>query len=181
MSVLRNLWTEEQVEKLYHANLLKLYRDRQWRQGQPVVGFELTEIRGDLFSCEPDDAMAHCVSEDLEMGKGIAVYFKQSFGKVDQLRAQNKKVGEVAVLRVGASYVYYMITKKRYFHKPSYKTLRSSMEAMRDHCKQNNVASLAMPQIGCGLDELNWSAVLEIIKEVFKNTGITVKIYTFGG
>ncbi|XP_070175640.1 uncharacterized protein [Littorina saxatilis] len=168
-------------EKLYHANLLKLYRDRQGRQGQPVVGFELTEIRGDLFSCEPDDAMAHCVSEDLEMGKGIAVRFKQSFGKVDQLRAQNKKVGEVAILPVGASYVYYMITKKRYFHKPSYKTLRSSMEAMRDHCKQNNVASLAMPQIGCGLDELNWSAVLEMIKEVFKNTDITVKIYAFGG
>ncbi|XP_070177995.1 uncharacterized protein [Littorina saxatilis] len=168
-------------EKLYHANLLKLYRDRQGRQGQPVVGFELTEIRGDLFSCEPDDAMAHCVSEDLEMGKGIAVHFKQSFGKVDQLREQNRKVGEVAVLQVGASYVYYMITKKRYFHKPSYKTLRSSMEAMRDHCKQNNVASLAMPQIGCGLDELNWSVVREMIKEVFKNTGITVKIYIFGG
>ncbi|XP_070190882.1 uncharacterized protein [Littorina saxatilis] len=54
---------------------------------QPIVGFELKETKGDLFSCAVDDAMAHCVSQYLEMGKGIAVYLKQ--GKVSQLRAQS--------------------------------------------------------------------------------------------
>ena len=30
----------------------------------------------------------HCVSEDLRMGKGIAVLFKKKFGGVEELQAQ---------------------------------------------------------------------------------------------
>ena len=45
---------------------------------------------GDLFSCPETDSLAHCVSKDLAMGKGIAVIFKKTFGDVEELRAQSK-------------------------------------------------------------------------------------------
>ena len=32
----------------------------------------ITEIQGDLFSAPQDFALAHCVSEDLSMSRGIA-------------------------------------------------------------------------------------------------------------
>lgn len=54
------------------------------------------EIKGDLFSASA--SLAHCVSRDLKMGAGIAVQFRERFQRVDELRNQNKNVGEVAIL-----------------------------------------------------------------------------------
>ena len=50
--------------------------------------FTLVEVKGDLFKCPSSSSLAHCVSEDLHMGKGIATIFKKEFGRVDQLKAQ---------------------------------------------------------------------------------------------
>uniref|UniRef100_A0A3B3X625 Macro domain-containing protein n=1 Tax=Poecilia mexicana TaxID=48701 RepID=A0A3B3X625_9TELE len=38
-------------------------------------------VTGDLFSAPNQESLAHCVSEDLRMGKGIAVLFKKNFVK----------------------------------------------------------------------------------------------------
>ena len=40
---------------------------------------------GDLFSCDDSESLAHCISEDVRMGKGIAVLFKKKFGDVQVL------------------------------------------------------------------------------------------------
>ena len=69
------------------------------------------------------------------------------------------------------------VTKEKYFHKPTYASLRSSLEAMRDHAIQHNVKEIAMPKIGCGLDKLEWVKVVEVIKEVFLGTKIHIKVY----
>lgn len=47
-----------------------------------------TEKCGDLFTSPPTASLAHCVSEDLHMGKGIATIFKKEFGRVGELKAQ---------------------------------------------------------------------------------------------
>ena len=57
----------------------------------------------DLFTSS--DSLAHCVSRDLHMGKGIAVGFRKLFGRVDELEAQEKKVGEVAALDEGERWI----------------------------------------------------------------------------
>uniref|UniRef100_A0A3B3W0V5 Macro domain-containing protein n=1 Tax=Poecilia latipinna TaxID=48699 RepID=A0A3B3W0V5_9TELE len=45
---------------------------------------------GDLFSAPNQESLAHCVSEDLRMGKGIAVLFKKNFGRVTELKEQSE-------------------------------------------------------------------------------------------
>lgn len=47
-------------------------------------------MTGNLFSCPVDEALAHCISEDCRMGAGIAVIFKQKFGRVGELKEQSK-------------------------------------------------------------------------------------------
>jgi len=49
---------------------------------------KLREIRGDLFSCPANESLAHCISADARMGKGIAVMFKNKFGGVDEIKSQ---------------------------------------------------------------------------------------------
>ena len=49
------------------------------------------QIKGDLFSVDKDVSLAHCVSQDLKMGRGIATIFKDKFSKVDELKEQSKQ------------------------------------------------------------------------------------------
>lgn len=48
----------------------------------------MKEIKGDLFSCPNNSSLAHCISADVAMGKGIAVLFKKKFGGVQELKKQ---------------------------------------------------------------------------------------------
>ncbi len=47
------------------------------------------EIRGDLFSAPSNVSLAHCVSRDMNMGKGIATLFRDKFGQVKELKEQS--------------------------------------------------------------------------------------------
>eukprot|EP01126_Amoeba_proteus_P006011 TRINITY_DN1207_c0_g1_i1.p1 TRINITY_DN1207_c0_g1~~TRINITY_DN1207_c0_g1_i1.p1 ORF type:complete len:172 (-),score=31.81 TRINITY_DN1207_c0_g1_i1:174-689(-) len=143
----------------------------------PQTGFMLEEIVGDLFSCDRDTALAHCVSRDLAMGKGIAVQFKNRFGGLDCLRRQNQRVGGCAWLESNGRFVFYLVTKERYFNKPTYADLKNSLESVKELCQSHDVKSLAMPRIGCGLDGLIWGQVKRLIKEVFDSTCIGIHVY----
>ncbi|KAI3357518.1 hypothetical protein L3Q82_015937, partial [Scortum barcoo] len=147
--------------------------------GQPAEdSWRLNYVTGDLFSCPPDEALAHCISEDCRMGAGIAVMFKKKFKGVDELKEQKKMTGQCAVLRRDHRFVYYLITKKKANHKPTYDSLRQSLDDMKSHCLTNGVTRISMPRIGCGLDRLAWAGVSEILELLFKDTDISITVYS---
>merc|ERR1712198_515412 len=43
---------------------------------------------------------------------------------------------------------------------------------------EHNVSHINMPRIGCGLDGLSWPAVRTLIKNVFKQSKVTITVYT---
>lgn len=149
----------------------------------------INEIKGDLFNEERnrEENLAHCVSRCFTMGKGIAVEFKERFGRVDELKAQNKKIGEVAYLSFPSEgkqkqeqkqrYIFYLITKEKYYGKPTYDTLRDSLIDLKNLMLKLELKSVSMPKIGCGLDRLDWDIVKNIILQIFKDTGITINVY----
>lgn len=143
--------------------------------------FKLHELKGDLFACPADYSLAHCISADCRMGRGIAVQFKNRFGGIAELKEQiavGKEIGKVAILERDGRYIYYLITKKVYYSKPTYQSLRESLEEMKDHCLNENVSKIALPKIGCGLDCLEWDKVTQILTEVFSATNVELYVYS---
>jgi len=145
--------------------------------------FQLSDAKGDVFGAD-DDALAHSVSEDLVMGKGIALDFRTRFGGVDDLTAQKIPIGGVGVLERnsnvpnrGSTVIYYLVTKKQFWGKPTLRTLESSLVAMREDCLARGIRTIAMPRIGCGLDRLRWIDVQALIIKVFANTTIKISAY----
>ena len=67
-------------------------------------GFHFREIKGNLFSCEKDTSLAHCISADVHMGKGIATTFKKMFGGVDELRRQGTVTNPFLYVAISAQY-----------------------------------------------------------------------------
>lgn len=137
---------------------------------------KVTEIQGDLFS-DKTNSLAHCVSQDFKMGKGIAVKFKSEFGGLQELIDQNAEVGDVAILERDKRFVLYMVTKVRYYDKPDYKTMRKCIQSLRDISCQRKIETLSIPRIGCGLDRLEWMSVRKILEEEFKNVQIQINVY----
>jgi O-acetyl-ADP-ribose deacetylase (regulator of RNase III) len=138
----------------------------------------ITEQRQDLFAVNYRDeyCLCHCVSEDLAMGKGIAVLFRDKFGGFEELRKQVPRMGGVCSLPSGSMRIYYLITKPKYWNKPTYETLHASLVTMRNDMKQGGLSKIAMPRIGCGLDGLHWDRVKTMVSEVFTESGIDVLI-----
>ena len=50
------------------------------------------------------------------MSKGVAVGFKDSFGGVEDLLAQNVSSGGVGVLKRGDRFIFYLVTKEWFVH-----------------------------------------------------------------
>lgn len=145
-----------------------IFRQRSWK---------FRTVEGDLFTASEEYALAHCVATDLRMGAGIAVMFRNKFGRVAALREQNAKVGSLAVLKAGKRTVYYLVTKKLSTQKPKYSDLLCSLLAMRNHMRSNGIKKLAIPKIGCGLDRLEWTHVYDLLHRVFNADDVEVVLY----
>jgi len=133
------------------------------------------EIEGDLFTLPDDYILAHCISADAKMGKGIAAEFVRRF----DLKPLKERAAR-ELLEIGACYregrVMNLVTKANYFNKPTYKSLAQAVRSLRENCESAAVAQLAMPRIGSGLDRLRWEKVREIVKKEFADTEIEIVV-----
>ena len=136
----------------------------------------------DLFTVPEEYYLAHCISADFGMGKGIVIEFNKRFDMKRKLQSKypdyvnewhhNNWCGDCIL----EGRVLNLITKERYFHKPTYESLKSALLVCHLECVYNDITKIAMPIIGCGLDRLQWDKVSEIIKDVFKDTDIEILV-----
>lgn len=142
----------------------------------------IIELKGDLFKHAKNagSSLGHCVSKDLKMGAGIAKLFREKYGNVDILKKQNKQIGEVAVLEKDDTFIYYLITKEKYWYKPTLETLEMSLVSMREHFIKNRTEKMKneiyLPLLGCGLDKLSWSDVKVLLNKTFSDTDIQLYV-----
>lgn len=134
------------------------------------------EVVGNLFDVEDSYYLAHCISSDFAMGMGIAVDFNKRFNaKRILMQHYSNQIGIYPnCLRTGR--VFNLVTKDKYWNKPTYGTLRQALCRMRNMSLAMGVKRIAMPMIGCGLDKLSWEKVRSIIKEVFADTEIEILV-----
>lgn len=136
----------------------------------------------DLFSVPDDYYFAHCISADFGMGKGIAVEFNKRFDMKHKLQSKypdyinewHRKRQIADCILEGR--VFNLVTKERYWHKPTSVTMFDALCKMKEICLKNNITKIAMPIIGCGLDRMLWSEVSEMILGIFSDTDIEILV-----
>lgn len=120
--------------------------------------------------------LVHCISADFALGKGIAVEFNKRFNLRNKLNDLNPNYlsGQFNPDCILIDRVFNLITKERYWHKPTYISMLNALIKLKQLCQDNQINKLAMPTIGCGLDKLNWNKVQYLIKSVFNDTKIDI-------
>lgn len=135
----------------------------------------------DLFDFKNTEyKFAHCISKDYKLGAGIAKQFCKHFNMRNRLiNSINEGIKPKVPGCVFIDPVFNLITKDRYFHKPTYDSLSGSLYEMKQLSIDMNINKIVMPQIGCGLDGLKWSKVKKIIYEHFNDLDIEIVVCCF--
>lgn len=146
----------------------------------------LTEVHQDLFTVPKDYILVHCISADFKMGAGVAKEFAKR-GVKDELKTsafafthcESERVGKCKITFVTDWRAEFnLITKQKYWQKPTYNTLRKALNDMKSNWLPRIRPKFAMPRIGCGLDKLQWDKVKQIIEEVFADTDVHILVCT---
>ena len=113
------------------------------------------------------------------MSAGIAPQFVKRFGDRDTLKAQQKRVGDVAILsnKQGRPFIHYLVTKAVSSDLPEFQNLMFSLIRMRYHMVAHQVTSLSIPRIGCGKDGFSWVAVRTLLELIFAHTNVRLRVY----
>ena len=136
----------------------------------------ITTEKRDLFTMPQWYYFAHCISSDFALGAGIAKTFDSVYNM--RFKLFNKypdyeyNGGDVLLI----DNVFNLVTKQKYWHKPTYESVRRALAMMRNWMNFERITKLAMPRIASGLDRLEWSKVYEIICEVFEDTDVAIVV-----
>ena len=133
--------------------------------------------------------LVHCISADFKMGAGIAKKFAEMGTREGWFDLYDDKPypwnGTGACVYTWAANakdkykgVFHLITKGKYYEKPTYTTLRQALESLKYSASSSihDAKKSAMPKIGCGLDRLDWNKVRPMIQDVFADTNIEILV-----
>jgi hypothetical protein len=148
------------------------------------------EEQRDLFALPAEYMLVHCISADFAMGAGIAKQFTRLGIREALLRGEMLGIPHVQGEFEGRGYCLFagaegcawtvanLVTKQRYFHKPTYQTLTDALLDLKGGLETDfpDVRKLGMPLIGCGLDRLQWERVSGIILDIFRDTDTEILV-----
>lgn len=165
-------------------------------------------LKGDVFDTglyEGNNVVfAHCIGSDFGMFGGIATQFIEHFDMKQKLiNWADREVGSLLNFvefpdsysdcnsslpshptLIGKSVkidtTYNLITKQWTSDRPTMSSLRSSLNSLKLQMLNHKELYLAIPDmIGCGIDGLDRSEVIEILHEIFYHTQITIYVVKF--
>lgn len=140
----------------------------------------ITTIQANLLSAPKHQVVAHCISSDCALGAGVAKVLANAYPELREVCQKRTQLGSRGVTfyqspqgRIIAN----LVTKDRYFHKPTLADFERVMRHFADICARKGARHIAMPyHIGCGLDRLPWDKVQTIIQDAFVD-GTQVTFY----
>jgi O-acetyl-ADP-ribose deacetylase (regulator of RNase III) len=153
----------------------------------PAPHPRLYEIDGDLFDDAPPSAtLAHCVGADFAMGAGVAVEFRKRFGEQQLLRDLHLRPGQIATRPQRDNkgrierFIMHLVTKPRSANcLPRPREFRGAVRSCAMECKRLGIDTLAIPQIGAGLDRQPWRWAKRVILQEFSALTVDIDILVF--
>ena len=102
--------------------------------------------------------IAHTISADRAMKKGFAESISKRYPELRHFcNSIHANINDILIFTDPKSgqIIYNLITKQRYFQKPTYDAIFNTLSEMKDAIA-NNIRSIAMPKIACGLDKMSF-------------------------
>lgn len=130
---------------------------------------------GDVLQAPGDFVIAHCISANLRLGKGIARTIQDRYREL--IRWEDHSVGCAVVTCTKGRLIYHLVTKNHHLDSPREVDIAASLWTLRGHMHKYGERKLAIPELACGLDGQSLKTVSKIVENVFDKSGIEVVMY----
>ena len=136
---------------------------------------------GDIF-----DSSAECLDNTVNcegfMGKGIAYQFKEKIPEnnknyVFACKTKSLTVGDILFFSEKGKIIANFPTKDKWREKSQYSYIKEGLENLARGVESRNIASIAIPPLGCGNGGLDWNIVKKMITDQFKDMSVDVTIF----
>ena len=130
---------------------------------------------------EQPNSIGHCISADTQISKGFAQFLSE---RVPQLRRTCRRaiLLKDQVFRFCNSssrrIIENLVRPEEYLDKPDLQTLTTSLQNMQAHATMHGVLTIAIPKIGCGLDQMNWQELVKLLRNIFAFSDIQIAVYS---
>ena len=127
------------------------------------------------------NSIGHCISADARMSKDFADFLSHRIPGLRSIRRKARLfMGQVYPFwdSTGKRYIYNLVTKERFYDKPNLSTLSKTLEAMNIRASINGVSTIAIPKLGCGLDQMNWQEIVKLLQDIFAYADVQLVVYT---
>jgi len=142
----------------------------------------ITVKTGDMFNSKTQTLVntVNCVGV---MGKGIALEFKQRFPDMYDDYVKQCNAGHV---KLGRPYLYKSLippwilnfpTKDHWRSVSKLSDITEGMNYLRAHYKEWGIKSIAVPPLGCGQGQLDWTIVGPTLYRILKEFDISVELF----
>jgi len=130
-------------------------------------------VTGNLLKADAE-ALVNTVNTVGVMGKGIALQIKQAFPEVYGSYRAACNAGEIELGRmhvvptgrlVGPKYIINFPTKQHWRSRSRLRDIRRGLEHLAAVVKDLDIESVAVPPLGCGNGQLEWTSVKSVIEE----------------
>lgn len=140
---------------------------------------------GDIFESDAD-ALVNPVNTVGVMGKGLARAFKSRYPEIDppyraDCRAGVLQTGAITAYATNSGLTVICLPTKRHWRQPSQMAyIETGMAALVQWANsQDQPLTIAIPALGCGLGELNWNQVHQVIRDRAAAMGDHVVVFIY--
>ena len=137
---------------------------------------KIVEVKKDLFSVKLGYYIAHCISADFALGAGIA----KKINEVYNMRLKLSKQFKYKEHRVGKALcvdnVFNLVIKEGCRDKALCNDLEDALWNMKEQMLEKDITKVAMPQIGCGKERLDWDEVTDLLEDIFDDTDVEILV-----
>lgn len=145
----------------------------------------ITERQGNLFTSQAH-AFGHGVNTHGFMGAGIALQFKMMYPQMYRAykdRCENKRLnpGGVYVWPTDSqpAFIYNIASQDMPGPHARLEWLLEGLTTTFDHAVAHNLASIAIPQIGCGIGGLDFEEIRPDLTKLCDSFPLDVELWTY--
>lgn len=142
----------------------------------------VTQHLGNLFD-SGEQAIGHGVNVFGVMGAGIAVAFRKTYPQMFEYyaaacREQALRPGHVLYwTEEGKPSVYNIASQDAPGANAQMEWLESGLDKTLEHAKEQGLASIGLPRIGCGIGGLVWEEVLPLYERLSDKHGVDIAVW----
>ena len=149
----------------------------------------IEEGKGDIIESDVE-ALVNTVNTVGVMGKGVALQYKIAFPDmfIEYQRACKNgqvQIGKMHIFKHNSlsnpKFIINFPTKVHWKENSDISYIRDGLKSLISEIQNNNIRSIALPPLGCGMGKLKWAEVYPLIREAFQEIpNVRVVIFSPG-